>query len=225
MWLVIQRQRGRPSGLGASFALRRWWRCRFDSQCGHFRLLCTFFFCLVSFFVHIFSLWHVSLYSHCWPFTASRYFCDNEILVYVVTGVPARSPGSVFRYPFPHVFWKFVPRSRHVAIYCAGHFFGTFSNLEHYFKFPAMLSTFLTFEQNVSVFPPFGQHLSTFFYNFPHVKCNILSFGKLSYSFITNLNNSTLSPDCFHENVILLTVGTVDFGNKYWRFTSSLVTH
>ena len=66
----------------------------------------------------------------------------------------------------------------------------------------------------MSVFSLFGKHLSTFFYNFPRVKCNSLSFSKLSYSFITNLNNSTLSPDCFHENVILLTVGTVDFGKK-----------
>ena len=51
-----------------------------------------------------------------------------------------------------------TPQNRHVPIAL-----GTFSNLEHYFNFPALLSTFLTFEQNLSIFSLFAQHLSTFF--------------------------------------------------------------
>ena len=80
------------SGLGAGLSRRRWSRCRFDSRWGHFRFHWTFFFCLFFcfFFVHIFSLWLVSLYSHCCPFTASREFCDNIFLVRVVTVVLAR---------------------------------------------------------------------------------------------------------------------------------------
>ena len=95
------------------------------------------------------------------PFTASRDFCDNIFLVYVVTGVLARSRGAVCRYPPPHVFWKIVPRSRHFSIVL-----GTFSNLEHYFTFPALLSTFLTFEHKLSIFSLFGQHFKTELINF-----------------------------------------------------------
>ena len=55
--------------------------------------------------------------------------------------------------------WRDIRFSnRHVPIAL-----GTFSNMEHYFTFPALLSTFLTFEQNLSIFSLFGQHfLSTF---------------------------------------------------------------
>ena len=73
------------------------------------------------FFVHIFSLWHVFLYSHPWAFTASRDFCDNAFLVYVVTGVLARYLGILIP---PQVFWIFVPRKRHFSIVL-----GTFSAL------------------------------------------------------------------------------------------------
>ena len=38
------------------------------------------------------------------PFTASRDFCDNIFLVYVVTRVLTRSRSAVCRYPPPHVF-------------------------------------------------------------------------------------------------------------------------
>ena len=48
-------------------------------------------------------------------------------------------------------------QNRHVPIAL-----GTFSNLEHYFNFPALENTFLSLEQNLSIFSLFGQHLSTF---------------------------------------------------------------
>ena len=90
--------------------------------------------------------------------------------------------------------WRDIRVSnRHVPIAL-----GTFSNLEHYFTFPALLSTFLTLEQNLSIFSLFGQHLSTYFYNFPLVNaifCLRKVFRKPSNSIIMNLNKSTLSPD------------------------------
>ena len=83
----------------------------------------------------------------------------------------------------------------------------TFSNMEHYFTFPLLLSTFLTFEQNLSIFSLFGQHLSTYFYYILLVNaifCLRKVFRKPSNSIIMNLNKSTLSPDCYHENANLL---------------------
>jgi len=49
---------------------------RFKSRRGYFQ-----FFFLFFFFRRIFTLWLVSLCSHCWSFLASRDFCDNVFLV------------------------------------------------------------------------------------------------------------------------------------------------
>ena len=92
-----------------------------------------------------------------------------------------------------HLWCDIRVSNRHVPIAL-----GNFSNLEHYFTFPALLSTFLTLEQNWSIFSLFGQHLSTYFYNFPLVNaifCLRKVFRKPSNSIIMNLNKSTLSPD------------------------------
>ena len=53
------------------------------------------------------------------------------------------------------------PTVRPVPI-ALGTFFGTFSSLEHYFAFSALLSTKLTFQQNLSTKLTFEQNLSTF---------------------------------------------------------------
>ena len=81
LWSISYSVAAWPSGLGAGFSRRRWLRCGFESRCGHFRFLCTFFLFSFRFFVHIFSLWLIFLYSH--P--------RNSFLVYVETGVLARS--------------------------------------------------------------------------------------------------------------------------------------
>ena len=94
-----------PSGLGAGLSRRTGGQgVGLTLDVAIFVFLGHLFLFIFCFFVHIFSLWLVSPYSHCWPFTASRDFCDHIFLVYVVTGVLARSPGSVFRYPPSHVF-------------------------------------------------------------------------------------------------------------------------
>ena len=55
--------------------------CRFKSRRGYFHFS---FFSFWSFFFHrLFTLLLVSVYSHCWPFFASRDFCDNVLLVLV----------------------------------------------------------------------------------------------------------------------------------------------
>ena len=55
----------------------------------YFLFLCTFFICLVSVFLFVcwtfFSLWVVSLYSHCRLFLSLRSLCDNVFVVVVVT--------------------------------------------------------------------------------------------------------------------------------------------
>ena len=55
----------------------------------YFLFLCMFFICLVPAFLFIcwtiFSLWVVSLYSHCWLFLGLQGFCDNVFVVVVVT--------------------------------------------------------------------------------------------------------------------------------------------
>ena len=62
----------------------------------YFLFLCTFLICLVPVFLlicwTIFSLWVVSLYSHCWLFLGSRGFCNNVFVVVVacVASVPNR---------------------------------------------------------------------------------------------------------------------------------------
>ena len=58
------------------FSYRRKLGCRFKSWWGYFQFCFCFFF-----FHHIFTLWLVSVYSHCWPFLALRDFCDNIFLL------------------------------------------------------------------------------------------------------------------------------------------------
>ena len=157
-----------------------------------------FLFSFRVFFVHIFSLWLVSLYSHCWPFTAFWDFCDNIFLVYVVSGVLAGNRGAVFRYPPPHVFWKIVPRSRHFSIVL-----GTFSNSEHYFTFPALLSTFLTFEQRLSIFSLFGQHFKTELTNFTSSAWKILADSCSWIPFYDQCMFRCLNRDCSHTCLYL----------------------
>ena len=45
---------------------------------------------------------------------------------------------------------------------------GTFSSSEHYFTFPALLSTFLAFEQNLEHFFPFLGNISALFFTIFH---------------------------------------------------------
>ena len=167
------------SSLGAGFSRRRWSRCGFESRCGHFRFLCTFFLFSFRFFVHIFSLWLVFLYSHPWAFTASRDFCDNAFLVYVVTGVLARYLGILIP---PQVFWIFVPRSRHFQI-VLGTFsalFWIWSSILH-FQHSWILSWLLS--RNWAFFTLWATIKQLkFFCNFPDVKCNILSLKRFQWA-------------------------------------------
>ena len=43
LWSISYSAAAWPIGLGAGFSRRRWSRCGFESRCGHFRFLCTFF--------------------------------------------------------------------------------------------------------------------------------------------------------------------------------------
>ena len=67
-----------------------WWWCRFETRKTTFFFF-VFFFSLFSFsrfvwfFNHMFSLWLVSHYSYCWPFTAALVFCDNTFLVLFIS--------------------------------------------------------------------------------------------------------------------------------------------
>ena len=101
-WLVIQRQRGQvflalTSRVEGGQCIGLTLDVAIFVFLGHFFLFSFRFF----FFCSYFSLWLFSLYSHCSPFTTSRAFCDNVFLVYVVTGVLTRSPGSVYSYILP----------------------------------------------------------------------------------------------------------------------------
>ena len=178
------------------------------------------FFCLVFFvFVHIFSLWLVFLYSHPWAFTASRDFCDNAFLVYVVTGVLARSTGWYLGILIPPKYCEYLyyPRSRHFPIFVLGTFSALFLNLEQYFTFRAILNTFLTFEQKLSIFFFWAttKHLIffTIFHMLNTICCLWNVFSKPSNYFITNLNNWPL---CRLTVVMkmLLNVETIHFGKK-----------
>ena len=161
IWSISYSAAGWPSGLGAGFFHRKWSRCEFESRCGHFRFLCTFFLFSFRFFVHIFSRWLVFLYSHPWAFRASRDFCDNAFLVYVVTGVLARSTGWYLGILIPPKYCEYLyyPRSRHFPIFVLGTFSALF----------LIWSSILHFEQSWTLswllsrnwaFSRFGQQLS-----------------------------------------------------------------
>ena len=221
-----------PSGLGAGFFHRKWSRCGFESRCGHFRFLCTFFLFSFRFFVHIFSLWLVFLYSHPWAFTASRDFCDNAFLVYVVTGVLARSTGWYLGILIPPKYCEYLyyPRSRHFPIFVLGTFSALFLNLEQYFTFRAILNTFLTFEQKLSIFFFWAttKHLIffTIFHMLNTICCLWNVFSKPSNYFITNLNNWPLCRLTVVMKMLFLNVETIHFGKKkHWCFTSIVVTY
>ena len=58
---------------------RRKLGCRFKSRWGYIQFCFSVFFS----FHHIFTLWLVSVYCHCWPLLASRDFCDNVFLLFL----------------------------------------------------------------------------------------------------------------------------------------------
>ena len=112
--LVIQRQPG-PVVLELVSLVEGGQGVGLNRDVAIFVFFAHFFSVCFRFFVHIFSLWLVFLYSHPWAFTASRDFCDNAFLVYVVTReswleVVARYLGILIP---PQVFWIFVARNRH----------------------------------------------------------------------------------------------------------------
>ena len=57
-----------------TFCRRRKLGCSFQSGRGYFHF----------FFPSYFILWLVAVYSHCWPFLASREFCDKVFLVLII---------------------------------------------------------------------------------------------------------------------------------------------
>ena len=163
--LVIQRQRGPAVVLELVSLEGRWSRGGFESRCGHFRFLCTLFLFSFRFCCLYFFLWLVFLYSHPWAFTASRDFCDNSFLVYVRwrTGEVARGTGSVF--------WYLNSPASILNIYvCAK---SSILDFQHSWTLSWLLSrnwAFFTFWATIKHF--------NFFYNFPHVKCNMLSLKR-----------------------------------------------
>ena len=162
--LVIQRQRG-PVVLKLISLVEGGQGVGLNRDVAIFVFFAHFFLFSFRFFVHIFSLWLVFLYSHPWAFTASRDFCDNSFLVYVRwwleswLEVLARYFGILIP---PQVFWIFifVPRSKHFPIVL-----GTFSALfwiwssilhfQHSWTLPWLLSrnwAFFTFWATIKHF-------------------------------------------------------------------------